>query len=72
MKIRIKNKFAARRRAEYPDLAEQLDALWHGMNMDESRRIEPFYSMIKSVKDKHKKAGGHLDMWYSQGTITTQ
>ena len=55
MKIPIKNKFAARRRAEYPDLAEQLDALWHGMDMDESRRIEPFYSMIKSVKDKHKK-----------------
>lgn len=58
MKIQIKNKFAARRRAEYPDLAEQLDALWHGMNMDESRRIEPFYSMIKSVKDKHGKPEG--------------
>lgn len=58
MKIRIKNKFAARRCAEYPDLAEQLDALWHGMDMDESRRIEPFYSMIKSVKDKHKKPEG--------------
>lgn len=58
MKIQIKSKYAERRRAEYPDLAEQLDALWHGMNMDESRRFEPFYSMIKSVKDKHKKPEG--------------
>lgn len=58
MKIQIKSKYAERRRAEYPDLSEQLDALWHGMDMNESRRIEPFYSMIKSVKDNHKKPEG--------------
>lgn len=55
MKLDLESKYRGRRRAEYPDLAEQLDALWHGMDMDESRRIEPFYSMIKSVKDKHEK-----------------
>lgn len=55
MKIRVKSKYAERRRLEYPNLAEQLDALWHGMDGDTSKRVEPFYSMIKSVKDKHKK-----------------
>lgn len=55
MKIVVKNKYTDRRRAEYPDIADQLDALWHSMNNDESKRLEPFYSMIKSVKDGNPK-----------------
>lgn len=55
MKITLKNKYADRRRLEYPSLEDQLDALWHSMNNDESKRLEPFYSMIKSVKDGDPK-----------------
>lgn len=40
------------RRGTYPNLADQLDMLWHGMNDDESKRIEPFYSAIKAIKDQ--------------------
>jgi hypothetical protein len=43
------------RRQEYPSVQEQLDALWHGMNVKGAKKIEPFYSMIKSVKDKYSK-----------------
>ena len=39
----------------YPDLKEQLDALWHGMDQDETKRIEPFYTMIKAIKDPNPK-----------------
>lgn len=55
MKIVVKSKYAERRRAEYPAIDEQLDALWHAMDGDKSKRLEPFYSMIKAVKDKHEK-----------------
>ena len=40
---------------QYPPIGEQLDMLWHGMNNDSSKRIEPFYSQIKAIKDAHPK-----------------
>jgi hypothetical protein len=40
---------------KYPPIGEQLDMIWHGMNNDISKRIEPFYSVIKSVKDSYPK-----------------
>lgn len=43
------------RRSEYPSIQEQLDMLWHGMNADETKRIEPFYSFIKDIKEKFPK-----------------
>lgn len=55
MKIVVKNKYADRRRPDYPSIEDQLDALWHSMDEDESKRLYPFYSMIKSVKDAHPK-----------------
>lgn len=55
MKIIIGSKYGSRRRPDYPSIAEQLDMLWHGMNENPSLRSEPFYSTIKSVKDKHEK-----------------
>jgi hypothetical protein len=45
--------YADARREEYPAIAEQLDMLWHAMKDDPSKRLEPFYSSIKRVKDKH-------------------
>lgn len=45
--------YAESRREEYPAIAEQLDMLWHAMKDDPSKRLEPFYSSIKAVKDKY-------------------
>lgn len=44
------------RQKAYPSFGEQLDALWHSMQANEAKRIEPFYSMIKEVKDKYPKS----------------
>ena len=55
MKIQVKSKYAERRRAEYPDLTEQLDSLWHGMNNSPELRIEPWFSIIKGIKDRNPK-----------------
>lgn len=40
---------------EYPKLEEQFDMMWHSMDQDITKRIEPFYSSIKAVKDKYPK-----------------
>jgi len=49
---KYKNDQIGLRRAVYPSIEDQLDMLWHGMNDDPSKRIEPFYSTIKAVKDQ--------------------
>ena len=39
----------------YPKIGDQLDMLWHAMNDDETKRLEPFYSEIKAVKNAYPK-----------------
>lgn len=43
------------RRVMYPRVEEQLDMLWHAMDGYHTPRIEPFYSVIKAVKDANPK-----------------
>jgi hypothetical protein len=43
------------RKQEYPAIEEQLDMLWHAMANDSKKRLEPFYSTIKAIKDKYPK-----------------
>lgn len=43
------------RRSMYPRVEEQLDMLWHAMDGYHTPRIEPFYSVIKAVKDANPK-----------------
>lgn len=43
------------RAAEYPKIADQIDALWHAMDDGLIPKIEPMYSEIKAVKDKYPK-----------------
>lgn len=45
----------AKRKAEYPGIADQLDMLWHAMDDGTIPRIEPMYSQIKAVKDGNPK-----------------
>ena len=51
----LNNSARINRREAYPDIIDQLDMLWHGMNADASKRIEPFYSSIKAIKDQYPK-----------------
>ena len=48
--------FDVRRMNAYPAIGDQLDMLWHAMEQDESKRLEPFYSTIKAIKDSIPKA----------------
>lgn len=43
------------RAKQYPALEEQLDALWHAMDMGQLPKVEGFYDEIKAVKDKFQK-----------------
>ena len=55
MKINHRGDYRLRRSAEYPALADQLDALWHGMDAGVLPTVEPFYSDLKAVKDRYPK-----------------
>lgn len=55
MKLRHVEDYRKLRRNAYPTVQEQLDALWHAMENDKMKKAEPFYSMIKAVKDKYSK-----------------
>lgn len=55
LKLRHVEDYRKLRRKEYPSIEEQLDALWHSMDSGKMKKAEPFYSMIKSVKDKYSK-----------------
>lgn len=43
------------RRKEYLPVGDQLDALWHAMDAGVLPKVEPMYSQIKSVKQRHPK-----------------
>ena len=47
--------YADKRRDEYPEIGDQLDMLWHGMNDGILTKVDSFYNAIKTVKDKYEK-----------------
>jgi hypothetical protein len=51
----INDQIGNRRRA-YPSIEDQLDMLWHAMDADPSKRLEPFYTTIKTIKDQFSKS----------------
>lgn len=58
-RVRVEVQYKSERAMAYPDVYEQLDQLWHAMNTDETKRLEPFYSSIKNVKDTFPKDGSN-------------
>lgn len=52
--------YAEIRQRMYPSIGEQLDMLWHAMDANTSIRSEPFYSILKSVKDTVPKTNDHV------------
>lgn len=57
--VRVTHQYRNERANLYPKLEEQLDLLWHAMDADESKRLEPFYSTIKTIKDSYPKDGSN-------------
>lgn len=49
--------YRAERAAAYPSIADQLDMLWSAMDENPGKRLEPFYSRIKAVKEAYPKDG---------------
>lgn len=49
------NTYREYRGCRYPSVEEQLDMLWHAMDEGRAEKIEPWYSVIKAVKDAHPK-----------------
>lgn len=47
--------YVRNRKAEYPTIGDQLDALWHAMDQGTLPKIQPMYAQIKAVKDKYPK-----------------
>jgi hypothetical protein len=58
-RVRNEIQYKHERAGLYPDIHEQLDQLWHGMDADETKRIEPFYTTIKEIKDTFPKDGSN-------------
>ena len=50
--------YARKRKEEYPELAEQLDLLWHAIDtgtLDDKDHRNKFYSRLKQVKENNPK-----------------
>lgn len=48
-------KYKDDRKAEYPSIGDQLDALYHAMDRGLTIKVPEFYDPIKAVKDKYPK-----------------
>jgi hypothetical protein len=51
----IATQYQRDRAKEYPSVGDQMDSLWHAMDAGTLPKIEPFYSDIKTVKNKYPK-----------------
>ena len=48
-------KYSVLRSVAYPDVGQQLDALWHAMDEGILPKVDEFYNMIKETKDRFPK-----------------
>ena len=51
----IEDNYISRRIGSYPNITDQLDALWHAMDQGLLPKIELMYSSVLAVKQKHPK-----------------
>ena len=47
--------FDIKRRREYASIPDQLDMLWHAIDLDTLDKTSDFYNNLKAVKDKYPK-----------------
>ena len=48
-------KYKEDRKLEYAPISDQLDMLWHAMDTGILPKVDSFYSINKSIKDKYPK-----------------
>ena len=53
--VAIDMDYRAARSAAYPPVNEQLDMIWKAMDEAPAKRLEPFYSYVKAIKDAYPK-----------------
>ena len=53
----------------YPSVADQLDMLWHAMDNNTMPSVEPFYSVIASVKASVPKPEQGSDVVFDVGSV---
>lgn len=53
--VQRQRSYAEHRAMQYPNVTDQLDALWHAMDDGTLPKAEPFYSDILAVKQAHPK-----------------
>lgn len=56
LKIKHVSDYRKKRAEAYPDVAEQLDMLWHAMDSEPSLRVEPFYTALATIKKRYPKS----------------
>ena len=47
--------YSDHRASSYPSIPDQLDMLWHAMDTGILPKVDSFYSINKSIKDKYPK-----------------
>ena len=47
--------YTEKRRGAYPQIAEQLDMLWHALNNGTDLKQSEFYKQIQTIKNKYQK-----------------
>ena len=55
--------WVAKRKDEYPSIADQLDAIWHALDTDQDLKLSDFYVNNKAVKDTNPKSGIEDFVW---------
>jgi 4-hydroxyphenylpyruvate dioxygenase-like putative hemolysin len=48
-------KYQRDRKESYPSIPEQLDMLWHAIDLDTLDKTSDFYNNLKAVKEKYPK-----------------
>lgn len=51
------NEYKVQRAKSYPNIADQLDMLWHAIDTNSLNKTSDFYTTLKAVKDAHPKSG---------------
>ncbi len=64
-----KVKYKQLRKVSYPDVGQQLDALWHAMDTGVIPKIEPMYSDVKAIKEQYPK--GNTDLPWRGSALGT-
>lgn len=47
--------YKGQRNSAYPSIGDQLDMLWHAMDVGDMARVHPFYETLKAVKAQFPK-----------------